>query len=241
MVFIVGEVDGVFINNRVERTNEGFFFEISQGAICAGNVFVNCNNGVRILNSSNVQVYQNTFFNSGAVFGRTERSAVGDHFGWHPSAGPDVAERHGHVFVNNLLAADDTFQGPLLQFFQSPAVRDRLRDPQVKALDGNVYVRRAGAKAQPLIGWSPAPNDRDMVEISAIDELRKLHPPFEAQAQVFSDYWGPLFKSVELDDFELVRAFPAANAGAPLPAAIRDLLQWKQDDAVFPGAYAPRW
>jgi len=241
MVFIDGEVDGVFINNRVERTNEGFFFEISQGAICAGNVFVNCNNGVRILNSSNVQVYQNTFFNSVAVFGRAERSAVGDHFGWHPSAGPDVAERHGHVFVNNLLAADDTFQGPLLQFFQSPAVRDRMRDPQVKALDGNVYVRRAGATAQPLIGWSPAQNERDTVEISAIDELRKLHPPFEAKAQVFSDYWGPLFKSVELDDFELVRAFPAANAGAPLPAAIRDLLKWKQDDAVFPGAYAPRW
>jgi hypothetical protein len=85
-----------------------------------------------------------------AVFGRTERNAVGDHFGWHPSAGPDVDERHGHVFEKNLMVADEEFDGPLMQFFQSPAVRGRLKDPQVDALDGNVYVRRAGVKQQPL-------------------------------------------------------------------------------------------
>jgi hypothetical protein len=67
----VGNVDAYFINNRVEGVgsadhgipeifpcesdpgNAGFFFEISQGAICAGNVFVNCDYGVFVLNSSN--------------------------------------------------------------------------------------------------------------------------------------------------------------------------------------------
>jgi len=49
-----------------------------------------------------------------------------------------------------------------------------------------------------------------------------------------------LFKSAELGDFELLRAFPAANAGLPLPAPIRDLLKWSLDQAAFPGAYAPR-
>jgi hypothetical protein len=35
----VGNVDGVFINNWVEDAIIGFFFEISKGAVCAGNVF----------------------------------------------------------------------------------------------------------------------------------------------------------------------------------------------------------
>lgn len=234
----VGNIDGVFINNWVERTNDGFFFEISKGAICAGNVFVDCNKGIRILNSSNVQVYQNTFYNSVAWFERTERSAAGDHFGWHPSAGPDVHERIGHVFVGNLLAADESFKGPLLSFRQSPAVR-RLTDSQAKEVDGNVYVRRAGAKAQPLITWSPVPGDRANVDLSSLDELRKLQPQFEAKAQVYPDYWGVLFHGAELGNFELQRGFPGAKSGAPVPAHIARVLNW-QPAGTFPGAYAPQ-
>ena len=69
----VGNVDGHFLNNWVEGvgsvkreflnkkpypSENGFFFEISKGAVCAGNIFVNCDQGIFILNSSNVQVYQ---------------------------------------------------------------------------------------------------------------------------------------------------------------------------------------
>ena len=125
----VGNVDGVFINNWVEGVGDinrkisnlqtwpsesGFFFEISKGAICAGNVFVNCELGVHILNSCDVRMYQNTFVNSTACVSRSERSAVGDHFGWHPATGPGVDERDGHVFVNNLMTGDDGFNRPLL-------------------------------------------------------------------------------------------------------------------------------
>ena len=91
----VGNHDGVFINNWVEGCVDGFFFEISKGAICAGNVFVNCDKGIRVLNSTNVAVYHNTLFNTVASFERTERSAVSDNFGWHPSTGPGVDQREG--------------------------------------------------------------------------------------------------------------------------------------------------
>jgi parallel beta-helix repeat protein len=234
----VGNVDGVFVNNWVERTNDGFFFEISKGAICAGNIFVNCNKGIHVLNSSNVQVYQNTFFNSVASFERTERSAVGDHFGWHPSTGPDVTERHGHIFVNNLLAADETFKGPLLQFEQTAAVRERLKEPQVKELDANVYVRRSGSKPQPLVAWSPVQNEKGMIEVNALDELRNVNAKFEANGKAFADYRGPLFRSEYLGHFELLAAFPGSTVGAALPAHIQELLGGKQ--AAFSGAYAPR-
>ena len=236
----VGNVDGVFVDNWIERTNDGFFFEISKGAICAGNVFVNCNKGIRILNSSKVQVYQNTFYNSLASFERTERSAVGDHFGWHPSAGPGVEERIDHVFVNNLLAADERFKGPLASFWQSAAVKDRLKDSQVREMDGNVYVRRAGATPQPLIAWSPVQNEKGSVDVNAIDEFRKIQSNFEAKGRVFADYWGPLFRSPELEHFELLPNFPGATNGVQLPAHVRELLNLKSNAAAFPGAYAPR-
>ncbi len=235
----VGNVDGVFVNNWIERTNDGFFFEISKGAICAGNVFVNCNKGIRILNSSDVQVYQNTFYNSLASFERSERSAVGDHFGWHPSAGPDVEERHSHVFVNNVLAADESFKGPLLSFWQSAAVQDRLTDPQVKQLDGNVYARRTPTKPQPLVAWSPAPGQKGAVEIHDLNELRKLQPKFELKSEVYADYGGPLFRGAELGHFEMLKEFPGADGGIAIPGNVRELLKLDPDAPVFPGAHVP--
>src|SRR5690606_30807825 len=41
----VGNIDGVFVNNWIQNSDNGFFFEISKGAICAGNVFVDCDKG----------------------------------------------------------------------------------------------------------------------------------------------------------------------------------------------------
>jgi len=237
--FDVGEVDAVFVDNWVEHTDDGFFFEISKGATCAGNVFVNCTPGTRVLNSSKVQLYQNTYYNSSAQFARYERSAVNDHFGWHPSAGPDVEQRHSHVFVNNLLVADAAFKEPLVQFWQSEAVRDRLKVPHVTSMDGNVYVRRVTTKAVPLITWSPVPSATQSVDIFALDELRKLQPEFEAHSVALPDYWGPLFRSAELDRFEVLPEFSAIKNAVPVPDRIHELLQLPANAASFAGAYAP--
>lgn len=236
----VGNVDGVFVNNWVERTNDGFFFEISRGAICAGNVFVNCDRGIHVLNSSEVRIYQNTLFNSAVKIERTERSAVGDHFGWHPSAGPGVTERHGHVLVNNLLAADEGFAGPLLLVTQREKVRELLKDSPLRAMDGNVYVRRAGVRPQPSIAWGPVPPKNDAVDLADVAELRKLQPDFETNGRALSDYRGPLFRSAELGRFELLEGFPARDGAAPLPEEARVVLGWSEPLRKFPGALAPR-
>jgi len=238
--FDVGEVDAVFVDNWVERTDSGFFFEISKGATCAGNVFVECNPGTRVLNSSKVQVYQNTYYNSQASFGRYERSAVNDHFGWHPSAGPDVEERHSHVFVNNLLVADGTYREPLVQFWQSEAVRERLKNPQVSGMDGNVYVRRIAGTPAPAISWGPVENAKQSIDIFALADLRKLHPEFEAHSVALANYWSPVFRSPQLHRFEVVPEFAPAKGGVPLPDRIRTLLRLPAGAAPFVGAY-PAW
>jgi hypothetical protein len=234
----VGNRDGVFVNNYVEDAQSGLFFEISKGALCAGNVFVRCDRGVRVLNSSGVRVYNNTFVDSVASFERNERSATGDHFAWHPATGPDVHEREGHAFVGNLLVAGDTFRGPLLRFEQPQALCERLARPQATDVDGNLYVRGPGGG--PLVAWSPVAGEKCLVELDALDALRKLQPSFERRGAHLAGPGLALFRSPELRRFDLAQPLPAAPTLADLPAEVRRLLGWPEKGAVIPGAYQLR-
>ena len=236
----VGNVDGVFVNNWIENAIDGFFFEISKGAIAVGNVFVNCDKGIRVLNSSNVRLYQNTLVNTVASFERTPRSAVGDHFGWHPATGPDVDKRHGHVFVGNLLVADAWFHKPLLNVDQSEPLCGRLTEPQLTRLDGNVYVRRGDVASRPLIVWSPVAGEKCAVELKSPADLNKLHASFEARSRSVDSYFGVLFKSPELNNYELVSSLPATGTEDPVPEEVRKVVGWKQDARRLPGAYSIR-
>jgi hypothetical protein len=235
----VGNVDGVFINNWVEGvgrldvplstsrpwpSDNGFFLEISKGVICAGNVFVNCDHGLWILNSSDAQIYQNTFINSTACIGRTARSAANDHFGWHPATGPDVDERDGHIFMNNLMFGDDNFDRPLLFVWQYPSICDRLPKPQLTRLDHNIYVRFAEPGDKTLIVWGPAKNETCQIFLKTLEELRNLHPEFSANSHYFSNYHGPLFKGSEIGNYEVMPSFPGADKASPLPDHIQKLL-----------------
>lgn len=233
----VGNVDGVFVDNWIETTANGFFFEISQGAICAGNVFVDCDTGIRILNSRDVKVYGNTLVNSRVRIGRTERSAVGDHFGWHPATGPGIDQRDGHEVVGNLLTADAWFNGVLIQFDQSAALSGKLKDPQVSAMDYNVYVHRSTDK-QPLIVWSPSAGERDRVSLDTSEQLHQLHPDFAAQSRTYLGHHGPVFRGAELSRFEVLADFPGRQLAVPLPEHVRALLGRDKETAGRPGAYA---
>ncbi len=250
----VGNVDGRFLNNWVEGvgnnktpfsieqpwpSDNGFFFEISKGAICAGNVFVNCDHGLWVLNSSNVQIYNNTFVNSTACISRNARTAAGDHFGWHPSTGPDVHERHGHVFVNNLLVGDDEFNRLLLYVWQPAALCDRVSHSQVALLDYNVFVGGAKLLDQPIILWSPEKNENCRIQYKSIDEFRKHHPEFLVHGFYFPDYHGPLFKSLELGNLELLTDFPAWTLALPLPIEIVNRTGITGGGIRYIGAYPP--
>jgi parallel beta-helix repeat protein len=248
----VGNVDGVFIDNWIEdvgKTSDsfnyrqfwpsqnGFFFEISKGAICAGNVFVNCDHGIYVINSSNVEMYQNTLINSTVCIMRTPRSATRDYFGWHASTGPDVDQRQGHVFVNNLLTGLENFNRPLLALSQTDSLCEQLNQPQVKQMDYNVYVRRSKAE-EPLILWSPADDNDCQAEFATPEELHKLHPQFAANSKYFVEYSGPLFKNAGTGDYRLLEAFEGSKAATQLPSEISKLLGLKTDER-FTGAYPP--
>jgi len=230
----VGNVDGVFVNNWVEGCLDGFFFEISKGAICAGNVFVNCDKGVRALNSSNVRVYQNTFVNTVASFERTERSAVGDHFGWHPATGPDVDKRDGHVFSGNLSIADANFPKALLRADQVELLQGKLTKPQFATVDSNVYVRPTSSVVHNLVVWSPGEGKVNQFEFKSLAELREKFPQYETHSQALDLEPGAVVQSPELKNYRPIRALAVQSH---LPAEIAKLLGWPEQTAYVPGAY----
>ena len=232
----VGNRDGVIVNNWIEGAVDGFFFEISRGATVAGNVFVRNDKGVRVLNSADVHVYNNTFVDNPASFERNERSATNDHFGWHPSTGPGVEEREGHVFMNNLMVASDSFHKPLLRFEQPAALCSKLTRPMAKEVDGNVYVRAnmPGMAAVPLVQMSPATTDNCVVPLGSLEEFHKLAPGFEANGRQLDQTPRSVFKGPDVERYDLLQAIPA---GATLPADVRKLLGWSEQDAQTAGAY----
>jgi hypothetical protein len=220
----VGNVNGVFTNNWIEgvgRTDReaptdqvwpsdnGFFFEISKGAVCTGNVFVNNDQGLLILNSSSVQMHNNTFVNSRATIARNARSAEGDHFGWHPSTGPDVDERDGHTFFNNLLMSDEGYTRPLFFTWQPASLCERLDAPMLDRLDNNIYVRNAGPKGTPFMVWSPAAGEHCQTVFHSLEELRSVYPEFAQNSRYLAGYNGPLFRSLELRNLDLLPGFRA--------------------------------
>ena len=233
----VGNHDGIIVNNWIEGAIDGFFFEISHGAIVAGNVFVRCDKGVRVLNSANVRVHNNTFVDTPASFERNGRTATGDTFGWHASTGPDLDKREGHAFVNNLMVASDAYRGPLLRFEQPAALCAKLPRPLAKEVDGNVYVRATSpgaAAAPPLIVWSPAASDSCATQLGSLDEFRKLMPAFEAGGRQLERTPRSIFKGPDLGRYELLEALPG---GETLPADIRKILGWSEEEARSVGAF----
>lgn len=234
----VGNHDGVFVNNWVENCLAGFFFEISKGALCAGNVFVGCENGIHILNSTNVQVYRNTFLNSPAVFERDTRSAAADHFGWHPSTGPDVDQRDGHAFVGNVLAANEAFREPLLQFKQAKALCGKLLQPQVNQFDYNLYACGGDSAARNLLTWSPAAAANCVVELKRLEDLRRLQPGFEAHGVYLANHYGSIFNSPELKRYELNASLAGLRPVPALPQPIQEKLTGliqSQSPCAYPG------
>lgn len=231
----VGNNDGVFINNHVEGTQAGLFFEISRGVIVAGNVFLNNQQGIRVLNSAGAKIHHNTFVNSPVLIDRNERSAQGDHFGWHPQTGPDVNERVGHGFEGNLLVADAALKGPLLRLEQSPALCGKVTQRMTTRVDGNVYLRARGGN-QPLVSWAPVTGDAGQpcqATFASLDDFRQAVPGVESKGRALLDYEGTVFRSLELRRFELARV-PEGVQPLPLAAELRKLLGW--DATRLPGA-----
>lgn len=236
----IGNRNGVIVNNYIEGTSAGFFFEISQGATVAGNVFVDNVTGMRILNAADAHMYNNTLIDSPVWIHRSERSAEGDHFGWHPATGPGVDEREGHIFKNNLVVASQADTGPLMHVEQTQKVCKKLDDSPLTAMDGNIYVRPSTAyeKLQsPLVKWIKTDAEDCSESFETLAAFQQQRSPFEENSHELEGDPRSLFIAPDLNRFQLTRALPA-NQKVTIPADVRKLLGWsKREAARAVGAY----
>jgi parallel beta-helix repeat protein len=249
----VGNHDAVIVDNWVENALDGIFVEISRGATIAGNVVVNSNRGLHVLNSADVHAYNNTFFNARVTFERTDRVAAGDVFDWHATTGPGLDQREGHIFLHNLMAASDSYRDPLLEFVQRPSsLCGKLDHAQATEVDGNVYIRAAATKDSgavsgsdsgapaPLVVYAPPEGENCTSRLASLDEFRKLQPAFEKNGVEIDRSPRSVLKGPDLGHFELQGSLPDPPAGNFLPSEVRELLGWNEAEAKTPGAYPLR-
>ncbi len=184
------------------------------------------------------------------VFERNDRVAKGDVFDWHATTGPGLEQREGHIFVHNLMAADD-FRYPLLGFMQKTTLCGKLDRAMVKQVDGNVYIRSpftatsatppaAGATpaiTPPLVTYAPVEGENCSARLASLAEFRKLEPGFEMNGVEIDQSPRSVLKGPDLGNFELQHAIQNAPAIDLLPAEVRALLGWTEAEAKTPGAY----
>jgi parallel beta-helix repeat protein len=249
----VGNVDGVFINNWVQDignrdrkfaknkpwpSESGFFFEISKNVICAGNVFVNCDQGMFILNSSGAKIYNNTFLNSMACIARNERTPANDGtFGWHSGTGPDVDKRFGHVFSNNLLVKNVVNDKPLLFVWQPDTFYKRDYSPQFEQLEGNVLVKSSVEDSVPIVYWAQSINGSCPMAFQTIEGIQKLYPEFSKTNQNYAEI--PVFKSTELRNLEQIGGSEINGNATIIPDEVIKLLALPKKNMKYVGAYIP--
>jgi hypothetical protein len=202
---------------------------------------VNSQHGLRTLNSADVHAYNNTFYNARVSFERNDRVAAGDVFDWHTTTGPGLEQRDGHIFLHNLMAASESFRGPLLEFGQRPpSLCGKLQHAQATEVDGNVYLRdssaTAGAPAPPIV-YAPSQGENCASRLATLDDFRKLEPAFEKNGVEIDRSPRSVLKGPDMGHFELQRPLPNAPAINFLPPEVRSLLGWSEAEAKTPGAY----
>ena len=190
-----------------------------------------------ILNSSNAQIYQNTFVNSTACIGRDTRSAQGDHFGWHPSTGPGVEERFGHVFVNNLLFGDQNFMRPLMLVWQPVGLCQKLDKSPLKQYDFNTYVKNSESGFKTLVYWSPVANNDCQQAIESLDALQKVFEGSSKNSKYVEYYNQSFFRSSQLGSYQVAPGFSSLMSATQIPADVEKLLGLPKKYSPYVGAY----
>ena len=150
-----------------------------------------------------------------------------------------MEQRAGHVFVNNLMVASEGFRAPLARFELAAGLCTRFTRPEVKEVNGNVYVRPvpavAPAAAVPLVQWSPVPGGASCQAAPlSLEEFPKVAPGYEAAGKQMDRTPRSVFKGFDVGRYELREAIPA---GEVTPADVRKVLGWSEADAKTAGAF----
>jgi hypothetical protein len=100
-----------------------------------------------------------------------------------------------------------------------------------------MYVRSNQAGAEPLIYWSPAASESCVSSFNSLDEFRGRFSGYETTGRQINRTPRSVFKSPELDRYELLPEIPAARGARELPPDVRKTLGWNEKESRTVGAY----
>ncbi|TCO09382.1 right-handed parallel beta-helix repeat-containing protein [Natronoflexus pectinivorans] len=238
----VGNLDGFFINNHVENVaHSGFFHEISDRITVAGNVFVNCDQSIFVLNAANAKIYNNTMINSKVNVRRDSRGDQLGTFGWHVTLGPGVEERDRHIFVNNLMIMTEDNDSPMVMAGQPAHMCDRLTTPHFSTFNNNVFVRYYNVEGDKpaLIDWSPYSNEECLRKFYTSGELNEFLSQFSSDCIYIDNYEGDVFVDIENNIFKLSTDFVGLGNPTRIPEQVLTMMGVSIDKEPFIGAIAP--
>jgi len=75
-----------------------------------------------------------------------------------------------------------------------------------------------------------------VTELNNLEELRRLHPEYEAHGIYVTDWYGSVFQGPELGNYALNGSLRHAVA-EQMPAEVQRVLGWATEGPYAPGAY----
>jgi hypothetical protein len=208
--FDIESYDNEIVRNVVRyNDSDGIEYEISAAAVIGANtVHDNARRAIYVLESSNVDVYNNTLVrNENAIYvldgGRTSTD---------PLIPKDV---HDVVVRNNLLAGATPDAVTMINV--DDALKRRSAAAMGVSADYDGYYRQNKATPDWVAGWSNWPSGHQVfTTVSAFSTATGQ----ERRSIAIDSAVDPLFIDSNANDFRLRSSAPALDKGAPLPANV---------------------
>ena len=212
-------------NTSRDNTRHGIFFEISTRAVIASNVVTgNGGNGIYVMGSDQVDIYNNTLVDNNRHINIIEDDRTIDdpdtpgHDARFPRPQPGLTwDIHDVVVRNNILS------GGRATTMASVDDTDKRRSAwdMTASFDHNAYHRPSSDTPRWVLGWSDWPTA--MLAGSTLTQLRQRTGQ-EARGLAFDDVGDPFFVDHARQDWRLRAGSPAHGAGTPLPANVAQAL-----------------
>lgn len=239
--------NGTIVYNLVRRNQGiGIFFEVSRGAIIAGNVSINNGMGIRVSGSSDVKVYNNTLARNAINLQVYDNARINRNPA-EVAAGIDYETRNVAI-KNNIFAAAQptgnvTLPSALLNVTQDPCGTTgppcNDTEQMLSALDSNLYYRTDPSQPSTLILWRPNALINP-ISYTNLADFRAATGFEQNGIEISGQLSRGLFPNEERGDFRLLGNTPGRKDGEPLPADVAAALGLKPNAKLDVGAPDPK-
>lgn len=208
------------VSNRViNNLSYGIYYEISGRAIIGSNLVAGNSSGIRISNSSDVKIYNNT------LSGNAENISIQDDNRQNTNP-EELALSITYVTANielrnNILSNNNSSQNPLFWARDYNSTPLKSADEMISTCDVNAYHRENSSAPTKLISWWAGTEEK---EFSDLNEFR-LATGHERNGILIDDTTeNPFFDAEGTGEYRLRPDSVAVGAGTDLPADVAEAI-----------------